>query len=111
MSAEDLAAIFYPSLVICGLVSIIIGSGIIFSYIWLKIVHKRLTRCPACQQPDAAELLETAVIDSRAYMDYKHNPPLRVTEKTHEDRYKCRFCGHEWGATFKQTEKAQVKSN
>jgi hypothetical protein len=44
-------------------------------------------------------------------MNYQRTPPERITETTHEDRYKCRFCGHEWHHTFKQTERAQIKAN
>jgi hypothetical protein len=107
----DFAAIFYPSLIICGFFTLILVVGIVFSYIWLNVVHKRLTSCPQCQKQGGGELVETQVVSSQAHMNYQRTPPERITETTHEDRYKCRFCGHEWHHTFKQTERAQIKVN
>ena len=81
--------------------------GIGFSYLWLVRLIKETTKCPECGKREAGELVESKVVDSRVYTEWRdtwsifnrdprRRRPIQVTEKTYEDHFKCEYCGHQW---------------
>ena len=105
----DLGAILYPSLLVCGLFGLMMAVGLGFSYLWLVMIHKQLSRCPECQRRGGGEIVETKVLAVQNHMDFKRYPPARVTVKTLEDHYKCQYCGHVWTQTGQETTRTRVK--
>ncbi len=105
----DIGAFLYPSLLICLLFGVILAVGIGFSYLWLVILHKQMSKCPQCKRKGGGDIVASEVISSQNHMDYKRNPPARVTVKTLEDHYECQHCGHQWTRTAQETTRISVK--
>jgi len=112
-----MASFVFPVLLLCGLFGIIILVGIGFSYLWLVWLGKEATKCPKCGERGAGELVESKVIHSRVYTEWKDTPrvfsrdprrrrPIQVTEKTYEDHFKCKYCGHQWTTTARGKERS-----
>ena len=102
-----------PSLMICGLFGVILLVGIGSSYLWLVWSGKEATKCPECGKRGAGELVESKVIHSRVYTEWKEawgifgrdlsqRQLIQVTEKTYEDHFKCEHCGHQWTRTAQE---------
>ena len=108
--------VIFPSLIVCGIFAIMLAVGIGFSYVWLVWLNKRATTCPACGKTGAGELVESEVIDSSAHLEWKTHSsrflqnagPVRVTEKTYEDHFKCRYCGHQWTETAQEKKRGPL---
>lgn len=104
--------IFYPSLLICGMVGIVFLVSVVSSYLWLTWVNKQATKCPECGKTGAGELIESKEINSRIRTEWRTRKslfrqdtrPIRVKEETHEDHYKCQYCGHQWIKTAQWTQ-------
>ena len=106
----------FPVLLLCGLFGVIILVGIGFSYLWLVWLGKEATKCPECDERGAGELVESKVIHSRVYTEWKdtsmfsrdprRRQPIQVTEKTYEDHFKCKYCGHKWTTTAQERKRS-----
>ncbi len=109
--------ILFPSLIVCGLFGVILVVGIGCSYLGLVWLNRRATKCPECGRVGAGELVESQVVDTKVYTDWKGaggifargsgwRKPARVVERTYEDRLECKYCGHQWVVTAQQRESA-----
>lgn len=107
----------FPVLLLCGLFGIILLVGIGFSYLWLVWLDKEATKCPKCGERGGGELVESEVIHSRVYTEWRDTPrmfsrdprrrqPIQVTEKTYEDHFKCKYCGHQWTKTAQERKRS-----
>ncbi len=106
----------YPVLSICGLFGVILALGIGFFYLWLLYLGKKASKCPECDRKGAGELLESEVIHSKVYTEWRdasgfrkgsgERQQIQVTEKMYEDHFKCEHCGHEWTTTAQEIERA-----
>jgi hypothetical protein len=105
----DILAILYPSLLVCAFFGLILLVGIGFSYLWLRMLDRRMRKCPRCQKVGAGAVTESTVIASKNYMDFQRQPPARVAVKTYEDHYECQYCGHKWTKTAEETTRTTVK--
>jgi DNA-directed RNA polymerase subunit RPC12/RpoP len=108
-----MANFVFPVLLLCGFFGIILLVGIGSTYLWLVWLDKEATKCPECGEKGAGELVETEVIQSRVYTEWKdawgifgRDPSRRqlmqVTEKTYEDHFECEYCGHQWTTTARE---------
>jgi hypothetical protein len=77
--------------------------GIGCAYWALIIFDKRMRKCPHCHQTGGGDITESTLIGSKNYMDFKHQPPIRVTVKSYEEHYQCQYCGHTWIRTAEET--------
>lgn len=102
-----MADILFPTLLVCGFFGIIILVGIGFTYLWLLWLNAEATKCPECSRRGAGELVESQVLNSRSYTEWgdprnllsrtvSRRQQVRVTEKTIEDHFECKHCGHQW---------------
>jgi len=105
----DISEFVYPVLLVCGFIGVMAVVGIGFSYLWLRVLGARFGTCPNCKRRDAGRIVASEVVDSRSHMDFKRQPPARVTVKTIEDRWQCQHCHHEWTMTVRETERTAVK--
>jgi transcription elongation factor Elf1 len=107
----------FPVLLLCGFFGIILLVGIGSTYLWLVWLDKEATKCPKCGKKGAGELVETKVLQSRVYTEWKDTPrifsrdprrrqPIQVTEKTYEDHFKCKYCGHQWTTTSQERKRS-----
>lgn len=105
--------IFFPVLLVCGFFGVILLTGIVGSYFWLRWIHSQMTACPACGRKDAGEIADSKTLESKTSVEWSgerkrlgqifgHPQRIRVVEKTVEDRFECRFCGHEWTTTARE---------
>ena len=103
----DINAIFYPSLLICGLLGIallvILGSTIY----WMRHADGEYRQCPECGKQGTGYIVDTNLLDSQSHVDHKSGSGKLIILETFEDRYQCEECNHEWTAVF---EKATRKS-
>ncbi len=111
--------VLYPSLIICGLFGVILLVGIGFSYLWLVWLNKEATKCPECGKRGAGELVESKVIRSRVYTEWRNTwsifgrdssrrQPIQVTEKTYEDHFECKYCGYRWTKTAQEKQTGAI---
>jgi len=105
----NLGHIIYPVLLICAFFGIIVLAGVGCAYWALIIFDKRMRKCPHCHKIGGGDVTESAMIGSKNYMDFKHQPPIRVTVKTYEEHYRCQHCGHTWIKTAEETVRNLVK--
>ncbi len=107
----------FPVLLLCGFFGIILLVGIGSTYLWLVWLDKEATKCPKCGKKGAGELVETKVLQSRVYTEWKdawgilgRDPSRRqlmqVTEKTCEYRFECEYCGHQWTTTAQERKRS-----
>ena len=104
----DIGAVFYPLLLVCALLGVMLLVGIGFSYLWLRVLGARFNTCPNCHKQDAGRIVESVVLDSQSRMEFRRHPPSRVTERTLEDRWECQYCGHQWTKTAKEIDRVAV---
>ncbi len=115
----DFGAVFYPLLLVCALFGVILVVGIGFSYLWLLALDALARTCPQCRKRGAGNVTASEVVDSRSFITWSQSRSLsgsrtgrprqvRVTEKSYEDHYECRHCGHQWTKTAKETERTPV---
>ena len=108
-----MANFVFPTLLLCGFFGIILLVGIGSAYFWLVWLGKEATKCPECGEKGAGELVESKVTHSRVYTEWKDTSrmfsrasrgrqPIRVTEKTYEDHFKCKYCDHQWMKTAQE---------
>lgn len=95
----------FPLFVVCGLFGVLILGAIVISYLSLRWFYSEVTKCPECGRRGAGEYLDSEVISSSSTIEQKNtltlfggNPGqrVRITEKKHEEHYRCERCGHEW---------------
>ena len=114
-----MADLIYPIGMICGMFGIFILAQIVITYIWLRWLSAKATRCPECGRKGAGELVDSNEIDSKAYIQWKDvrnifgrdsgkRQRIRVSEKTYEDHFECRYCGHQWMTTAQEKKKSPV---
>jgi predicted RNA-binding Zn-ribbon protein involved in translation (DUF1610 family) len=104
--------VFYPVALICVFFSLIILVGIGASYLWLRWLNARMTRCPACGQKGGGELVSSDVVTTKSYIDWKdaaHSKGVRVREQTYADHFRCEHCGHEWETTGQEKKRVPLK--
>ena len=112
--------VLYPLLIICALFGVFMLVAVGSSYFLLRWYQAEMTRCPQCRRRGAGELMESEEVGSKAYIRPKNVRTLldrltrapqrvRVTEKTYDDHYRCRRCGHEWTAQGKEREQELIK--
>jgi len=105
--------ILFLSSIVCVLFIVMLAVGIGCSYLWLVWLNKRATKCPECDKTGAGELVESKVIHSRVYTEWKDKQSIfsrdpsrrqliQVTEKTYEDHFECKYCGHRWTKTAQE---------
>lgn len=113
-----MAEILFPTLLVLIFFGLIILTGIVFSYLWLRWLNAEITKCPECGRRGGGELVESKVIASKAYTEWKeaqrlfgqfaNRKQIRVTEKTYEDHFECQNCGHQWTQTAQERKQSQV---
>lgn len=101
-----MAQIVFPLLLVCGAFAVMILVAIISTYFLLLWYNAQATKCPECGRKGGGEVVDSNVIDSKTYTQWKdartmfrRDParrPVRVTEKTYEDHFVCKHCGHKW---------------
>lgn len=104
----NFADIFYPGLVICGLLLLMLLVSVLSSYIWLRHVDSRYRTCPECGKKGVGSVVETNVIEAATHIDHKGRRPKRVTVSTHEDVYHCEACDHRWTVNFKEEQRQEM---
>ena len=103
------------------LFGIMILVGIVSSYLFLVWLGKEMTKCPECGKRGAGELVESKVINSRVYTEWKQarslfnrgpsqRQPIQMTKETYEDHFKCEYCGHQWTKTGQERKRTQRPS-
>jgi hypothetical protein len=114
----DLAAIFYPVLIVCTMFGVILASGIGFTYLWLLAIDAKARTCPQCRKRGGGEVVESNDLEVRTYTQVTRKPAIggggrpqlvRVTDTTYEDHYRCRRCGHRWVKTGEESVQEPVK--
>jgi ribosomal protein L37AE/L43A len=101
----------FPLAILCGLIGILVLVGIFISYLSLRWFYSEISKCPECGRRGAGEFLGSEVVESTSSMEHRNtlslfggNPSqrVRISETTHEERYRCEYCGHEWTKTARQ---------
>lgn len=105
MTAAD---IFYPSLIICGLLLAMLAISAVSSYFWLRHVDARYRKCPNCERKGVGDVVATNVVNSQTRIDRKGRRAARVTVETHEDQYLCSACDHRWTVRFKSEQRQEM---
>jgi predicted RNA-binding Zn-ribbon protein involved in translation (DUF1610 family) len=112
-----MADILFPTLLVFGFFGLIILVGIVFSYLWLRWLNAEATKCPECGRKGGGELVESKVINSSAFTQWKEtrnifgqsaHRQVRVTQKTYEDHFECKQCGHQWTQTAQERKQSPV---
>jgi len=113
-----MAEILFPTLLVLIFFGIIVLTGIVFSYLWLRWLHAEATKCPECGRRGGGELVESDVTASKTYTEWKeaqrlfgqyaNRQRIRVTEKTYEDQFECQHCGHQWTQTAQERKQSRV---
>jgi len=114
-----MADFVYPLGVICGLFGVFILAQIVIAYIWLRWLNAKATTCPECGHKGAGELLDSDVIDSTEYVQWRDvrsffgrragkRRRVEVSDKTYEDHFECRYCGHRWTSTTQERKESPV---
>jgi hypothetical protein len=107
---------FYPVLLVCGLVGLMLLVGVVASYLWLVALDAQGRKCPNCGKRAAGKHLSSEIMDTTSHTTWTRprafglSRPrlLEVTEKNYEDQYECRYCGHKWTKTGKETSRTFV---
>jgi DNA-directed RNA polymerase subunit RPC12/RpoP len=95
----------FPLLLVCGVFGAFILLGIGISYVSLRWFYAEMAKCPECGRRGAGEFLDAEVVDSNSRIETKNTSMrrggtpaqrVRITETTHNEHYRCEFCGHEW---------------
>ena len=106
MSIND---IFYPSLVICGL----LGLGALVAVAttsWLfNVTDGRLRQCPNCKRKGAGYIFQTDTLDTRTNVEFRRRIAYLTTHESLEDHYECEHCGHTWIIPFNRTTREKRK--
>lgn len=100
--------VFYPGLLICGLVVAMLLVSLVSSYIWLRHVDSRYRKCPNCHKSGVGTVVETQLLTSSSHIDHKGRRPARVTVETHEDQYQCEACDHRWTVNFQEKKRQEL---
>lgn len=114
------SGVFPLLLLVCGILVFIPVVGIGLSYLGLLVVDGEVRRCPECHRRGAGDIINSEVIDKLSYTDSSGkwnqllNPAklrrqIQVTEKTHQDHYECRHCGHQWIKIAKEKNRRLAK--
>ena len=114
-----MAVFVYPLGVICGLFGIFILAQVVITYAWLRWLNAKATRCPECGRKGAGELLDSDVIDSKEYVQWRNarsffgwgagkRQRIQVSDRTYEDRFECQYCGHQWTITAQEKKEGPV---
>ena len=105
------ADILYPFLLTGGLCGVILLVTVGSSYLWLTWMNRQAAKCPECGKAGAGELVDSEMINSRTRTEQRkrlglfrqETKPVRVTEETYKDHFKCEHCEHEWTKTARWT--------
>lgn len=114
-----MADLIYPLGLICGMLGIFILAQIVISYIWLRWLGAKVTTCPECGRKRAGELVESNEIENKSYIQWKDardffgrgsskRQRIQISEKTYEDHFECRYCGHQWTTTAQEKTRGPV---
>jgi len=115
----DTGAIFYPLLLACAIIVVMLVVGVGFSYLGLLAFDAQIRTCPNCHKRGAGAIVATEIIDSQSNTTW--NPTrsftgafagrprlFEVTEENFEDRYECKNCGHKWTKAGKEVKRTRI---
>lgn len=102
MESIGFRELFYLMLVLCGLVIAFLAAVV---FITIKVLDRRLRRCPECDRTGTGFIADTETFESNSHIDYRQNNPMRTKEFRRVDHYECEHCGHQWTRTSERVDR------
>lgn len=105
----NLEGIFYPALLMCLLLGIMVAAILGSTLYWMRHVDNEYRKCPQCGKKGAGYVVHSEVIESKSYIDHKAWRRKQIKLEKIEDHYECENCQHTWTIMFEHATRSLPK--